>query len=50
MRMFEVNRKFRIRSVGSDGNIITDGFLMAEHLNEYFSSVFTREDTSATRD
>ena len=32
---------------GSDGNIITDGFLMAENLNEYFSSVFTREDTSA---
>ena len=30
MRMFEVNRKFRIRSV----------------LNEYFSSVFTREDIS----
>ena len=32
---------------GSDGNIITDGFLMADNLNEYFSSVFTREDTSA---
>ena len=48
--MFEVNRKFRIRSVpleGSDGNIITQGFLMAENLNEYFSSVFTREDISA---
>ena len=29
---------------GSDGNIITDGFLMAENLNEYFSSVLTRED------
>ena len=46
MRMFEVNRKFRIRSVplgGIDGNIITEGFLMAENLNEYFSSVFTRE-------
>ena len=28
---------------GSDGNIITEGFLMAENLNEYFSSVFTRE-------
>ena len=26
---------------GSDGNIITEGFLMAENLNEYFSSVFT---------
>ena len=48
--MFEVNRKFRIRSVfleGSGGNIITQGFLMAENLNEYFSSVFTREDISA---
>ena len=45
--MFEVNRKFRIRSLeGSDGNIITEGFLMAENLNEYFSSVFTREDIS----
>ena len=32
---------------GSNGNIITEGFLMAENLNEYFSSVFTREDTSA---
>ena len=31
----------------SDGNIITEGFLMAENLNEYFSSVFTREDISA---
>ena len=29
---------------GSDGNIITEGFLMAENLNEYFSSVLTRED------
>ena len=37
-----VNRKFKIRSQeGSDGNIIT-----AENLNEYFSSVFTREDIS----
>ena len=32
---------------GSDGNKITEGFLMAENLNEYFSSVFTREDTNA---
>ena len=31
---------------GNDGNIITDGFLMAENLNKYFSSVFTREDIS----
>ena len=28
---------------GSDGNIITEGLLMAENLNEYFRSVFTRE-------
>ena len=28
------------------GNIITQGFLMAEELNLHFSSVFTREDTS----
>ena len=27
----------------SDGNIITEGFLMAENLNKCFSSVFTRE-------
>ena len=32
---------------GSDGNIITEGFLMAENLTEYFSSVFTREEISA---
>ena len=33
---------------GSDRNIITEGFLMAENLNEYFSSVFsTGEDISA---
>ena len=31
---------------GSDGNIIAEGFLMGENLNEYFSSVFTREDIS----
>ena len=29
------------------GNIITQGFLMAEELNMHFSSVFTREDTSS---
>ena len=28
---------------GSNGNIITEGFLMAENLNEYFISVFTRD-------
>ena len=31
----------------SAGNIISQGFLMAEDLNEYFSSVFTREDISS---
>ena len=29
------------------GNIISQGFLMAEDLNGYFSSVFTREDISS---
>ena len=29
------------------GNIITQGFLMAEELHMHFSSVFTREDTSS---
>ena len=29
---------------GSDGNIITEGFLMAENLNEYISSVFNWND------
>ena len=29
------------------GNIITQGFLMAEELNMHFSSVFTRENTSS---
>ncbi len=29
------------------GNIIAQGFLMAEELNLHFSSVFTREDTSS---
>ena len=32
---------------GSDGNIIKEGFLMAENLNEYISSVCTRADISA---
>ena len=31
----------------SDGNIISQGFLMAEDLNGYFSSVFTREHISS---
>ena len=29
------------------GNILTQGFLMAEELNMHFSSVLTREDTSS---
>ena len=29
------------------GNIITQGFLMADELSRHFSSVFTREDTSS---
>ena len=29
------------------GDIITEGIVMAEELNMYFSSVFTREDTSS---
>ena len=33
--------------VDNDGNIITQGDLMAEELNIHFSSVFTREDTSS---
>ena len=33
---------------GSDGNVITEGFLMAENLNEQFSSVFTGEDISSS--
>ena len=28
------------------GDMVTEGFLMAEELNMHFSSVFTREDTS----
>ena len=31
----------------SVGNIISQDFLMAENLNVYFSSVFTREDISS---
>ena len=30
-----------------EGNIITEGFLMAENLNEHFSLVFTRDDITA---
>ena len=31
----------------NEGNIITQGVLMAEELNIHFSAVFTREDTSS---
>ncbi len=31
------------------GNIITQGFLMAEELNKHFSSMFTRENISSLR-
>ena len=31
----------------SAGNVISAGFQMAEDLNEYFSSVFTKEDISS---
>ena len=31
----------------SAGNIVSHGFLMAEDLNGYFSSVFTKEDISS---
>ena len=38
MRMFEVNRKVGPLE-GSEGNVISEGFLMADNLSEYFSSV-----------
>ena len=45
------NIKNKIDKVGPleniSGNIISDGFQMAEVLNEYFSSVFTTEDISS---
>ena len=31
----------------SADNVVSDGFQMAEDLNEYFSSVFTKEDVSS---
>ena len=42
MHMSGVNK-----TTDSVGNIISQGFLMAEDLNGYFSSVFTREDISS---
>ena len=52
MHIFELRSKHNIQDKvspleGSDGNIITEGFLMAENLNEYFSSVFTLNNISA---
>ena len=48
--MYEVNKTVRDK-VGpledNAGNIITQGFVMAEELNMHFSSVFTRQDTSS---
>ena len=44
-KSFYVRSKQKVQDPleGSDGNIITEGFLITENLNEYFSSVFTRE-------
>ena len=43
-----VRSKQKVRDkVGPLGNIISEGFQMAEVLNEYFSSVFTTEDISS---
>ena len=47
-----VNSKQKVRDKvkpleNNRGNIISDGFQMAEILNEYFSSVFTTEDISS---
>ena len=51
-KSFYVRSKQKVREkVGplenNKGNIISDGFQMAEALNEYFSSVFTTEDISS---
>ena len=47
MHMSGVNKTYKTRldlyKTGSAGNIISQGFLMAEDLNGYFSSVFTKE-------
>ena len=49
MHMSGVNKtKDKVGSLeDSAGNIISQGFLMAEDLNGYFSSVFTKEDISS---
>ena len=51
-KSFYVRSKQNVRDkvgplVDNAGNIITQGFVMAEELNMHFSSVFTREDTSS---
>ena len=50
-RVYRRTRKDDNYKVGpledSPGNIISQGFLMTEDLNGYFSSVFTREDISS---
>ena len=33
---------------GSDGNMITEGFIMGENIDEYLSSMFTWENISAS--
>ena len=43
----KIARNIKNDSKSSAGNIISKGFLMAEDLNGYFSSVFTREDISS---
>ena len=50
MHMPGVKKKVREKDgplEDSGGNIISQGFLMAEDLNVYFSSVFAREDISS---
>ena len=40
--------RYKVGSVkNSAGNVISDGFQMVEDLNEYFSSVLTKEDISS---
>ena len=47
--MSGVNKTYETKSDLEDctGNIISQGFLMAEDLNGYFRSMFTREDISS---
>ena len=46
MHMLGVNKTYETRSDNA-GNIISHVFLMAEDLNGYFNSVFSREDISS---